>query len=160
MPRRKSVNYKRDIQPDYKYNSEIVSKLINVIMLQGKKSIARSIVYGALEEIGKKIKGDQAKSLEFFNRAFDQIVPQVEVRPRRVGGSVYQIPVEVNPERKKALGFRWLIQAAKSRPDKNMSLRLARELMDASEGRGASVKKRTDVHKMAEANRAFSHYAW
>ena len=160
MPRRKSVNYKRDIGVDYKYSSELVQKLINVVMKKGKKNTARTIVYGALDEIAKRIKGDEKKALEAFNKAFDQIIPQVEVRPRRVGGSVYQIPVEVNPQRKRALSLRWVIQAAKARPDKTMSIRLARELLDASEGRGAAFKRRTDVHKMAEANRAFSHYAW
>ena len=117
-------------------------------------------MYGALIEVASKIKGDEKKAIDLFNKAYDQIVPQIEVRPRRVGGSVYQIPVEVIPRRKEALALRWLISAAKSRPDKAMTIRLAREILDASEGRGSAVKKRIDMHKMADANRAFSHYAW
>ena len=160
MPRRKSVNFKREIGLDYKYDSHLIQKFINVIMRKGKKNTARTIVYGALDEIEKKIKGDKKKALDLFVKAFDQVVPQVEVRPRRVGGSVYQIPVEVASHRKVALALRWIIKFSKARPDKTMALRLAREMLDASEGRGAAVKKRIDVHKMAEANRAFSHYAW
>ncbi|MBT3456240.1 30S ribosomal protein S7 [bacterium] len=160
MPRRKTVDLKRNIPADYKYGSVLVQKLINVVMERGKKNTARSVVYGALIEVASKIKGDEKKAIDLFNKAYDQIVPQIEVRPRRVGGSVYQIPVEVIPRRKEALALRWLISAAKSRPDKAMTIRLAREILDASEGRGSAVKKRIDMHKMADANRAFSHYAW
>ena len=159
MPRRKKKSFKRDIGVDLRYQSELVQKLINVIMKRGKKSIATSIVYGAMDVIAKTA-GDQEKALELFLKAFDQIVPAVEVRSRRVGGSVYQIPREVRPDRKRALGLRWLIGAARSRTNKTMAERLAYELIDASEGRGNAVKKKLDVHKMAEANRAFSHYAW
>lgn len=160
MPRRKAVTFKKDIGRDYKYQSELVQKFINVVMKCGKKNVARSIVYNAFGEIAKKVKGDDKKALEVFNKAFDQVVPQVEVRPRRVGGSVYQIPVPVETHRGRALALRWIIQSAQTRSDKTMSARLARELMEASEGRGAAVKKKADVHRMAEANRAFSHYAW
>jgi small subunit ribosomal protein S7 len=159
MPRRKSVNYKRLIEPDVRYESREVEKLINVVMWRGKKSIARKIVYDALEVLIKKA-GDKDKGLDLFYRALDQIMPAVEVRPRRVGGSVYQIPKEVIPHRARALAMRWLISAAAERSDKTMGLRLAHELLDAAEGRGAAAKKRSDVHRMAEANRAFSHYAW
>ena len=160
MPRRKSTKLKKEPIFDYKYDSQLIHRFVNVVMRQGKKNIARSIVYGSIDEIAKKIKSDNKKALELFVKAFDQVVPQIEVRPRRVGGSVYQIPVEVASHRKMALALRWILKAAKARPDKTMALRLAKEMLDASEGRGAAVKKRIDVHKMAEANRAFSHYAW
>ncbi|MFT6765616.1 MAG: small subunit ribosomal protein S7 [Alteromonas naphthalenivorans] len=160
MPRRKSVSYKRDIGVDLKYNSELVQKFINVIMDQGKKSIARSIMYDAIDVLVKQSNGDKEQGLKTFYRAFENVVPAVEVRPRRVGGSVYQIPAEVRPERARALAIRWVIKAAKSRSDKTMGLRLAQELLEANEGRGTAVKKKADVHRMAEANRAFSHYAW
>jgi len=160
MPRRKSVNFIRPITPDIRYGSEIIQKLINVVMWRGKKNVARNIVYEALDILIKKSNGDEEKGLNLFFKAFDQIVPVVEVRPRRVGGSVYQIPMEVPPHRARALAMRWLISAAANRSDKTMGKRLANELLDASEGRGAAVKKKLDVHKMAEANRAFSHYAW
>ena len=160
MPRRKSVSFKRDIGVDLKFNSELVQKFINVIMKQGKKNIARAIMYDALEILIKKNSGDSQKGLDMFYESFERVVPTVEVRPRRVGGSVYQIPAEVRPARARALAMRWLIDAARSRSDKTMGIRLANELLDAHEGRGTAVKKRTDVHRMAEANRAFSHYAW
>lgn len=160
MPRRKSVNFVRYIGPDARYNSETVQKLINVIMWGGRKNAARTIVYDALDILVKKTGGDKDKGLSLFLKALDQIIPGIEVRSRRVGGSVYQIPVEVPHKRGKALGMRWLKTAAQARPDKTMGIRLAHELLDASEGRGAAVKKRMDVYKMAEANRAFSHYAW
>lgn len=160
MPRRKSVNFVRDIGPDGRYGSETVHKFINVVMWRGKKNIARTIVYDALDVLTKKAGGDKEKGLALFNKALDSIIPAVEVRPRRVGGSVYQIPAEVSFNRGRALAMRWLISAAKTRGDKSMGLRLGHELLDAIEGRGAAVKKRMDVHKMAEANRAFSHYAW
>lgn len=160
MPRRKSVNFIRPISPDIKYGSQVVEKLINVVMWRGKKNAARKIVYDALDSITKKMSGSQEKGLDFFFKALDQIVPVIEVRPRRVGGSVYQIPMEVPQNRAHALAMRWLIKAAAVRTDKTMGLRLAHELMDAYDGRGSAVKKKLDVHKMAEANRAFSHYAW
>lgn len=160
MPRRKSVNFKRNIGVDFKFNSELVQKFINVVMKQGKKNVARSIMYDALDILIKKNGGDTQKGLDMFYESFERVVPTVEVRPRRVGGSVYQIPAEVRPARARALAMRWLIDAARSRSDKTMGIRLAHELIDAHEGRGTAVKKRTDVHRMAEANRAFSHYAW
>lgn len=161
MARRKNVvTLKRDIGLDHRYESELVQKLINVVMWQGKKNIARTIVYDALDVVTKKAGGDKEKGIQFFKKAFDQIIPRVEVRPRRVGGSVYQIPTEVRPDRARALAIRWLIGAAATRSGKTMGQRLAGELLDAYEGRGNAVKKRLDVHKMAEANRAFSHYAW
>ena len=160
MPRRKKENYTRDIGKDPRFGSALLQKLINVVMKRGKKNTARSIVYGAMDVVIKKSNGDEKKALELFNRAFDQIVPFVEVRSRRVGGSVYQIPVEVTKKRAKSLGMRWLIQASKARHDKTMAQRLAYELLDASEGRGGALKKKSDVQRMAEANRAFSHYAW
>ena len=160
MPRRKSVNFVRDIGADARYNSETVQKLINIVMWRGKKNIARKIVYDALDVISIKISGDKDKTLKFFLESLEQIIPAVEVRPRRVGGSVYQIPMEVEANRGRALAMRWLISAAASRSDKTMGIRLANELMDAHESRGVSVKKKLDVHKMAESNRAFAHYAW
>ena len=160
MPRRKRGSFKRDIGVDPRFNSVLIQKMINVIMDSGKKSIARSIVYEALAEITAKQKGDEKKALEFFNKAFNQLIPAVQVKSRRVGGSVYQIPTQVTPDRGQSLALRWLISSAASRSDKTMGKRLAYELMDAHEGRGGAMKKKLDVHRMAEANRAFSHYAW
>jgi len=159
MPRRKSVNFKRPIAPDVRYGSQEVEKLINIVMWQGKKAVARTIVYDALDILIKKA-GDTEKGLQLFHRSLDQLMPAIEVRPRRVGGSVYQIPKEVEPNRARALAMRWLIKAASERSDKTMGIRLAYELLDALEGRGAAAKKKSDVHRMADANRAFSHYAW
>lgn len=158
MPRRKKVLKRRDIGVDPIYQSDLVQRLINVVMWRGKKNVARKIVYTALEKLAGKHGKD--KALETFHKAYDQIVPLIEVRSRRVGGSVYQIPREVNPVRARSLALRWLVAAAASRSDKNMGLRLGAELLEAYEGRGGAVKKKLDVHKMAEANRAFSHYAW
>lgn len=160
MPRRKTTSFTRDIGVDIRYQSDLVQKMINVIMERGKKEVARTIVYEALEIIGKKIGDDPEKVLQLFGRAFYNIVPAIEVRPRRVGGSVYQVPMAVSDGRARSLGLRWLISAAAARPAKTMGQRLAQELLDAAEGRGGAVKKKTDVHKMAESNRAFSHYAW
>ena len=160
MSRRKKASFKRDIGVDYRYSSELVQKFINVIMFSGKKNVARSIVYGAIDQLIKKAGGDKDKGLDLFLKAFEEVVPAVEVRARRVGGSVYQIPREIRTDRARALAIRWLIKAAASRPDKTMSQRLANELIEAHEGRGMAVKKKIDVHKMAESNRAFSHYAW
>ena len=159
MPRRKSTSFVRDIGSDIRYNSELLQRLINVVMECGKKNIARTIVYDAMEVLEKKA-GSSERALQLFNRAYQNIVPLVEVRPRRVGGSVYQVPMQVDQHRANSLALRWLVSSAASRPAKTMGQRLAQELLDASEGRGAAIKKRTDVHKMAEANRAFSHYAW
>ena len=160
MPRRKKTNLKRDIGVDLVYKSELVQKFINVVMNCGKKNIARSIVYDAMGIMGKKVGGDKDKTLTMFKKAFDQVIPFVEVRSRRVGGSVYQVPREVKTDRGRALAIRWIIAAAKARPNKTMAERLATELLDAHEGRGIAFKKKTDIHRMAEANRAFSHYAW
>lgn len=160
MPRHKKSEFRREIGVDPIYGSALIQKFVNVVMWRGKKSVAYNIVYGAIDELVSKSKGDQEKALNLFNKAFDQVMPIVEIRPRRVGGSVYQIPVEVRPDRARALAMRWIINAAKVRSDKTMGKRLAHELLDAVEGRGAAIKKKLDVHKMAEANRAFSHYAW
>jgi small subunit ribosomal protein S7 len=160
MPRRKRELSKREIIPDHRYNSELIERFINVIMERGKKSVARRIMYDAMDVVAGKVGGDKAKALEMFNKAFNNVVPAVEVRPRRVGGSVYQIPTEVRADRARALALRWLKQAAAERPGKTMGNRLAQELLDAVEGRGSAVKKKSDVHRMAESNRAFSHFAW
>ena len=160
MSRRKSVNFIRDIGVDPQFGSETIQKFINVIMWRGKKSAARTIVYDAIDLLTKKTSGDKEKALKLFYKALDQVMPAVEVRSRRVGGSVYQVPVEVNERRARSLAFRWLITAASARSDKTMGLRLGYELVEASEGRGAAVKKKLDVQKMAETNRVFSHLAW
>lgn len=160
MPRRKSVNLIRDIGVDPRFGSAVVQKFINIVMECGKKNIARAIVYEAFDVIAKKVGGDDKKALMLFEKAIGQVRPFVEVKSRRVGGGVYQIPTEVRPGRAQTLAFRWLIEAASNRSDKTMGKRLANELMDAAEGNGSAVKKRNDVHRMAEANRAFSHYAW
>ena len=160
MPRRNKKIEKRDIGVDPRFNSSLVQKFINVTMQRGKKNLARSIVYDAMDYLVRKAGNDEKKGLELFYKAFEQVAPHVEVRSRRVGGSVYQIPVEVRPERRQALALRWLVSSAKTRSDKTMGLRLGRELLDASELKGGAVKKRADVQRMADANRAFSHYAW
>jgi len=160
MPRRKSVGLIREIGVDSRFNSPMVQRLINMIMERGKKNIARSIVYEAFDIIVKKFGGDEKKAYQVFEKAIIQIKPAVEVRSRRVGGGVYQIPTEVRPRRALALSMRWLISAAASRSDETMGKRLAKEMIEAAEGRGGAVKKKVDVHRMAEANRAFSHYAW
>lgn len=160
MPRRNRKIPKRDIGVDPRFNSLLLQKLINVTMERGKKSIARTIVYDAMDMLARKAGGDDKKALESFNKAFEQIVPHVEVRSRRVGGSVYQVPLEVRPARKQALALRWLLKAAAARSGKSMGIRLGAELLDAIDGRGGAVKKRSEVQRLAEANRAFSHYAW
>ncbi len=160
MPRRRKQSFNRRIGVDLVYGSELIQKFINVIMERGKKNVARNIVYGAMDIVSSKVGGDKDKALAFFNKAFDQVLPYIEVRSRRVGGSVYQVPREVRPKRGQALAIRWIIAAARSRSNKTMSERLAAELLDAHEGRGNALKKKADVHRMAEANRAFSHYAW
>lgn len=160
MPRRKSGCFTRDIGVDERFNSALVQRLINVVLQRGKKSLARSIVYNALDLLIEKSGGDERKGFALFEKALAQVRPAVEVKSRRVGGGVYQIPVEIRSERALALAIRWVLSAAKARNDKTMWQRLAYELLDAAEGRGNAVKKKIDVHRMAEANRAFSHYAW
>lgn len=154
MPRRREVP-KREILPDPKFGSQDVSKFINVIMHSGKKSVAESIVYGAFDHISSKVGKDP---LEVFMAAVGNIKPVVEVKSRRVGGANYQVPVEVRPSRRMALSMRWLREAARRRSEKSMALRLAGELLEAAEGRGSAMKRREEVHRMAEANKAFSHY--
>ena len=156
MSRRHSAE-KRLVLPDPKYKDVVLSKFMNQIMLDGKKSTAERIVYGALDLVEQRAKKDP---VEVFREALDAISPSVEVRSRRVGGATYQVPVEVRPERRQALAIRWLATAARARNENTMRERLAGELLDASQGRGTAVKKREDTHKMAEANRAFSHYRW
>jgi small subunit ribosomal protein S7 len=160
MPRRKSVNFVREIGVDPRFQSSLIQKFINVVMERGKKTIAQAIVYDAFDILKEKRGGDDSQAFAVFDRALQQIRPTVEVKSRRVGGGVYQVPTEVRSSRATALAFRWLLTAAASRSDKTMGARLAQELFEASEGRGNAVKKRADVHKMAEANRAFSHYGW
>ena len=154
MPRRRIVA-KREILPDPKFNNQTLAKFMNHVMEDGKKSIAERIVYGALD----KIKERQDKNpVEVFESALEAVAPMVEVKSRRVGGATYQVPVEVRPERREALAMRWLVDCARKRGEKSMALRLAGELQDAVEGKGAAFKKREDVHRMAEANKAFSHF--
>ena len=148
---------KREINPDPKFGDLIISKFMNNLMHAGKKSVAETIVYGALAQVEKKAKGDPVKA---FHDALDNVKPHLEVRSRRVGGATYQVPVEVRPDRAQALAIRWIIQTARGRSEQTMTDRLAAELLDASNNRGASVKKREDTHRMAEANKAFSHYRW
>jgi small subunit ribosomal protein S7 len=156
MPRRREVP-KRIILADPKYGSEVLAKFINVVMRDGKKSTAEKIVYGALDEINKRKSADPVQA---FEAALDNVRSMVEVKSRRVGGATYQVPVEVRASRQNALAMRWITEAARKRGEKGMVLRLAGELMDASESRGTAVKKREDTHRMAEANKAFSHYRW
>jgi len=157
MPRRREVP-KRIVLPDPKYGNEVLAKFINMIMESGKKSVAEKIVYGALDQLSEKVKGEEA--LDVFNKALENIRPVVEVKSRRVGGATYQVPVEVRPNRRTALAMRWLVEAARKRGEKSMGMRLAGEMMDAIEQRGSAVKKREETHRMAEANKAFSHYRW
>lgn len=156
MPRRREVP-KREILPDPKFGSVELAKFMNVVMLDGKKAVAERIVYGALEQVQTKT---GKEPIEVFSLAINNIKPIVEVKSRRVGGANYQVPVEVRPVRRLALAMRWLREAAKKRGEKSMDLRLAGELIDASDCRGAAMKKREDTHKMAEANKAFSHFRW
>ena len=154
MPRRREIP-KREVLPDPKYLSVDVAKFVNVLMQAGKKSVAESIIYGALEQIKKKTSKDP---LEVFTQAVNNVKPMVEVKRRRVGGANYQVPVEVRPVRRVALAMRWIREAAQKRGEKSMMVRLAGELAEAAEGRGGAMKKREEVHRMAEANKAFSHY--
>jgi small subunit ribosomal protein S7 len=148
---------RREVNPDPKYNDLVVSKFMNSIMKEGKKSVAERIVYGAFETMQAKAKSNP---LQLFHQALENVMPAVEVRSRRVGGATYQVPVEVRNERRQALAIRWLIAAARGRNENTMQERLSGELLDAANNRGTAVKKREDTHKMAEANRAFSHYRW
>ena len=154
MPRRR-VPEKRDVIPDPKYANQTLAKFMNHVMVSGKKSLAEKIVYGALDRIQQRSGGDP---IEIFDAALEAIAPSVEVKSRRVGGATYQVPVEVRPSRRTALAMRWLVDSARKRGEKSMAQRLAGELLDAAEGRGAAVRKREDTHRMAQANQAFSHY--
>ena len=157
MPRRRVVG-QRKILPDPKFHNELLAKFINILMVDGKKSTAEKIVYGALDIVAEK--ESDKDQLELFETALENIRPQVEVKSRRVGGSTYQVPVEVRPVRRNALAMRWLVEASRKRGEKSMAQRLANEMLDASDSKGSAVKKREDVHRMAEANKAFAHYRW
>ena len=156
MSRRRVIGA-REILPDPKYGNEMLAKFINMVMKSGKKSVAEKIIYGALDQIADKNKGDP---LEVLDKALDNVRPMVEVKSRRVGGATYQVPIEVRPVRRTTLAMRWVLDASRKRGEKSMPLRLAGELLDAAENRGAAVKKREDTHRMAEANKAFSHFRW
>ncbi len=157
MPRKRFIG-KRTILPDPKYGNETLAKFINILMKSGKKSVAERIVYGALDRVAEKKQGEEA--LDIFNKALDNIRPVVEVKSRRVGGSTYQVPMEVRTNRRTTLAMRWLVESARKRGEKTMGLRLAGEILDANEKKGNAMKKREDVHRMAEANKAFSHFRW
>ena len=154
---RRHAAQKREVIPDPKFNDLVVTKFMNAVMEDGKKSVAERMVYGAFEKMGQKAK---ANPIDLFRQALDNVMPTVEVRSRRVGGATYQVPVEVRHERRQALAIRWLISAARSRNESTLIDKLSGELLDAANNRGTAVKKREDTHKMAEANRAFSHYRW
>ncbi len=156
MPRKREIN-KREITPDPRFGDQVLTKFVNAIMLAGKKSTAEQIVYGALDLIQERTKEEPIK---VFRQAMDNVKPMVEVKSRRVGGSTYQVPVEVRAERRNALAMRWIITYARARAEKSMVEKLAGELIDAANNRGSSVKKREDTHKMAEANKAYAHYRW
>ena len=156
MPRREH-GFKREVLPDPVYGSQLVTKLINGVMEDGKKGVAQKIVYGAFEIVGEKT---GKEPLEVFEQAMENIMPQVEVKARRVGGATYQVPMEVRPERRRTLGLRWITAYSRARNEKTMKERLANEILDALNGQGGSCKKRDDTHRMAEANKAFSHFRW
>ena len=156
MSRRRAAE-KREVLPDAKFGDIVLTKFMNTLMSRGKKSVAERVVYGALDEVQSKLKQDPVPA---FHEALENVKPQLEVRSRRVGGATYQVPVEVRPERAQALAIRWLIQYARGRAEQTMTDRLSAELLDAANNRGASVKKREDTHKMADANKAFAHYRW
>ena len=156
MPRKGHIQ-KRDVLADPVYKSKVVTKLINNIMLDGKKGVAQKIVYGAFDEVAEKSGKD---AIEVFEEAMNNIMPQLEVKARRIGGATYQVPIEVRPDRRQALALRWLTLYSRKRSEKTMKERLANEILDASNNTGASVKKKEDMHKMAEANKAFAHYRW
>ena len=151
---------KRNILPDPKFGSELLAKFMNMIMNDGKKSVAERIIYGALDCISEKETKADDKAIELLEQALDNVKPMVEVKSRRVGGATYQVPVEVRPARRQTLAMRWVIEAARKRTEKSMAFRLAHELLDAADNRGTAVKKKEDTHRMAEANKAFSHYRW
>ena len=155
---RKQSNFSREILPDPKFHSEMITRFINMVMISGKRSVAEKIVYGAIDTIGEKNKS--ADAVELVEKALENVSPMVEVKSRRVGGATYQVPVEVRPKRRQTLAMRWIIDAARKRGEKSMPNRLAGELLDAVEQRGTAVKKREDTHRMAEANKAFAHYRW
>ncbi|MGB0637611.1 MAG: 30S ribosomal protein S7 [Gammaproteobacteria bacterium] len=154
---RRRVASKREILPDPKYGDSVLAKFINLVMSSGKKAVAERIVYGALDQVEEKSSGS---GLEMFKQALENVEPKVEVKSRRVGGATYQVPVEVRSSRRVTLAMRWLVEASRKRNEKSMGQRLAGEILEACENRGSAVKKREDTHKMAEANRAFSHYRW
>ena len=154
---RKHSNFQRDVLPDPKFGSELLTRFINMVMMDGKKSVAERIVYGAIDEIEAR---GHAEPITVIERALEAVAPAVEVKSRRVGGATYQVPVEVRPRRRQTLAMRWVIDFARKRGEKSMPKRLAGELLDAAEERGNAVKKREDVHRMAEANKAFAHYRW
>jgi len=154
---RRRVAQRREVIPDPRFGSEILARFVNMLMLSGKKSVAEKVVYGALDHISAKT---SQSSLDVLTKALENVQPLVEVKSRRVGGATYQVPVEVRPARRAALAMRWLIDAARKRGEKGMVMRLAAELLDANDNRGSAVKKREDTHRMAEANKAFSHYRW
>jgi len=158
MPRKKNVVVKREVLPDPVFRDLVVSKFVNTLMSDGKKSVAEGIIYGCIEELRKKIPAEEP--LAVLKKAIENCKPVVEVKSRRVGGSTYQVPVEVRPSRRQALAIRWLVTYARERTEKTMKDRLAVEVADAYNNRGATIKKREDVHKMAEANKAFAHYRW
>jgi small subunit ribosomal protein S7 len=157
---RRSQAPKRTILPDPKYGSDLLAKFMNMIMNDGKKSVAERIIYGALDRINEKDTQADDKALELLEAALENVKPVVEVKSRRVGGATYQVPIEVRPARRQTLAMRWVIEAARGRSEKSMAHRLAHELMDAADNRGTAVKKKEDTHRMAEANKAFSHYRW
>jgi small subunit ribosomal protein S7 len=151
---------RRDSLPDPKFGNAMLAKFINMVMKSGKKSVAEKIVYGAIERMSERVGKDQGRAIELLGVALDNIKPAVEVKSRRVGGATYQVPVEVRAARRETLAMRWAIEAARLRSEKSMAVRLAHELIDAAENRGAAVKKREDTHRMADANKAFAHYRW
>ena len=159
MSRRRVIG-SREILPDPKYGNLMLAKFINMVMQSGKKSVAERIIYGALDRISERETNSGEKALELLESALDNVKPAVEVKSRRVGGATYQVPVEVRPARRQTLAMRWVIDAARARSEKTMAHRLAHELLEAAENRGSAVKKKEDVHRMAEANKAFSHYRW
>ncbi len=154
---RKGPAVHREALPDPKYHSRVIAKFVNVLMKRGKKSVAENVMYNALEIVGKKSNEDP---VDLFKKALENVKPVLEVRSRRVGGSTYQVPIEVRSERRITLGMRWLVESARNRNEKTMGLRLAGEILDAFESRGAAVKKKEDTHRMADANKAFSHFRW
>ena len=157
---RRSQAPRRKILPDPKYGNQMLAKFVNMVMRSGKKSVAENIVYGALDRISERTGQDADHALELLGQALENIKPAVEVKSRRVGGATYQVPTEVRATRRETLAMRWAIEAARGRSEKSMAMRLAHELLDAADNRGAAVKKREDTHRMAEANKAFAHYRW